>query len=75
MASKGKSVMMVGYALVHPSGTCHFYNSEKDSTVTSNSVRWSDFWPWVVKSEDMLIGALHEKSSDTEIVTVKENKT
>ena len=45
-------MMMIGYALDHPSGMYHMYNPTTDSVVISNSVKWKDFNRWKVSSSD-----------------------
>ena len=67
--NRGTAMLMVGYALEHPSGTYRFYDPNNDSIVTSDSVTWTDFQPWQAASVDTTIGQLKNnvKTPATEI--------
>jgi len=62
-------MMMVGYAMDHPSGTYRFYNTTTDNIVASNSVKWSDYKRWEVASVDSAVGNLREPKKATDIET------
>ena len=64
MDCKGKPMMMVGYALDHPSGTYNFYNPATNNIVLSNSVKWNDFSRWEVSGADGDVGKLKEEKVD-----------
>ena len=68
MNNNGTPMLMVGYALDHPSGTYRFYDPSKDSLIVSNSVKWSTFTPWKVTAvgETMGILKITPKSTKTE---------
>jgi len=61
-------MMMIGYAMDHPSGIYRFYNPTTDNVGVSNSVKWSDYKRWEATSVDSVIGNLLEKKKDTETV-------
>ena len=50
MKARGTPMIMVGYAFNHPSGIYEMYNPTTDTIVLSNSVKWSSFNRWDVKS-------------------------
>ena len=58
MKARGTAMMMVGYALNHPSGTYEFYNPNTYSIIISNSVKWKDFNRWESTKVDGTIGKL-----------------
>jgi len=60
-------MMMVGYAMDHPSGTYRFYNPMTDNIVVSNSVKWSDYKRWEAASVDSAVGNLREPKKATDI--------
>ena len=66
-------MMMIGYALDHPSGTYQFYNPNTDTVIISNSVKWSAFNRWEAANVATRAGQLfdanntnqdHESSDD-----------
>ena len=59
-------MMMVGYALTHPSGTYEFYNPNTDSIIISNSVKWSVFNRWEATNVDSMSGKLYDIKSDSQ---------
>ena len=85
MNNNGTAMLMVGYALNHPSGTYRFYNPETNSIIISNSVKWSVFNPWEstavgeamnrvkdadIKQEDPLVPAVNDISAETELIDI-----
>ena len=64
MDSRGKPMMMVGYALDHPSGTYEFYKPSTNNIIVSNSVKWNDFSRWEVSGSDSAIGQLLQEKSE-----------
>ena len=74
MESRGTAMMMVGYAMDHPSGTYRFYNPTTDSIVVSNSVKWSDYKRWEAASVDSAVGNLKEPTKATDIETNDQNE-
>jgi len=61
-------MMMIGYAMDHPSGTYRFYNPTTDHVVVSNSVKWSDYKRWEATLVNSVIGNLLEEKTVTETV-------
>ena len=53
-------MMMIGYALEHPSGTYEMYNPKTDSIVITNSIKWTDFNRWELKSSEKQIRGLYD---------------
>ena len=68
MNNNGTPMIMVGYALDHPSGTYQFYDPSKDSLIVSYSVQWSTCTQWKVTAVGETIGILKitPKSTNTE---------
>ena len=56
-------MMMIGYALEHPSETYKMYNPKTDSVVITNSIKWTDFNRWELKSSEKHIRQLYDAES------------
>ena len=63
MKVRGIPMMMVGYALNHPSGTYEMYNPTTDSVIVTDSVKWKDFTRWEATSMDSTIGKLYDNKN------------
>ena len=66
MKTRGTAMMMVGYALNHPSGTYEFYNPNTDSIIISNFVKWSVLNRWEAANVDSMSGKLYDIKSDSQ---------
>lgn len=51
--TRGEPMLMIGYAMNHPSGTYRFYNPKTKSVVVSNNVKWTEWKRWEVDGEDL----------------------
>ena len=51
--TRGEPMLMIGYAMNHPSGTYRFYNPRTKSVVLSNNVQWTEWKRWEVDQEDL----------------------
>ena len=71
--NRGTAMLMVGYALEHPSGTYRLYDPNNDSIVTSNSVTWTDFKPWQAASVDTAIGELKDNAVEPTVEIKQED--
>jgi hypothetical protein len=49
---RGEPMLMIGYAVDHPSGTYRFYNPRTQSVVLSNNIRWTEWKQWEVDHDD-----------------------
>ena len=74
MENRGVAMMMVGYALDHPSGTYRFYNPLTGKIITSNSVSWSKFNRWNILTMDKEIEKLKEVKEEKIIRRTSEDK-
>ena len=74
MENRGTAMMMVGYALDHPSGTYRFYNPLTGKLITSNSVSWSKFNRWNVLTMDKELEKLKEVKQEEIIIRTSEDK-
>ena len=50
---RGEPMLMIGYAVNHPSGTYRFYNPRTKSVVLSNNVKWTEWKRWEISGEDL----------------------
>jgi hypothetical protein len=61
---RGEPMLMIGYAMNHPSGTYRFYNPKSKSVVLSNNVKWTEWKRWEVSNEDLNRLLEHDGSTD-----------
>ena len=45
-SERATSMILVGYAFVHPVGSYRFFNPKTERVVISDSVKWAEFKPW-----------------------------
>ena len=75
MDNNGTAMLIVGYAVDHPSGTHRMYNPGTDSIVITNCVKWSVFNPWQAQSMDKTTKNLKTNNKNTtKYLTIKNVK-
>ena len=62
--TRGEPMLMIGYAMNHPSGTYRMYNPRTKSVVISNNVKWTEWKRWEVESTEL--NKLLSEKSDTD---------